>query len=295
MSEVEQAIPEEIEIEAVAEVVEGQEVETPETEEVEIVVSGEDKPASKSQVPYGIRKRFNKLNGRIDAAKSEAGEANREAEMLREENKLLRLQAQAGSPTSKPDEDDFETTAEYDAAQDEYDNVRIAKIAQEQAARIIQNNQAQTTQANNDTALEAQLSAHYEKANALKMPNYEELEDKAIDVLGTELSKVIMANTDKSHLIMAHLGANPGKAEELVEMVKTNPVGALVKAVEIGSSLSVKPKNNAPDPETKVEPGAAASDWQSRIDKAREKAVTSNDMTELLSLKKQMREAGVKL
>ena len=76
-------------------------------------------------------------------------------------------------------------------------------------------------------------------------------------------------------------------------MVKTDPVGALVKAVEIGGSLSVKPKNNAPDPETKVESGAAVSDWQKRVDKARDKASETGDMKPLIALKKQAKESGV--
>jgi len=286
-------------IETEDEIITEEAVESTETmeaaEEVEIVVEGEEKPASKTQVPYGYRKRFNKLNGKIDVANTAADEAQRQTEMLREENKLLRLQAQAGSPASRPDEDNFDTRAEYLTALDEYDNGRIAKIAQEQASQIVQQNYAQTTQVNQDAKLEESIGEHYERASTLKMKNYEELEDKAIDVLGNDLSKVIMANTEKSHLIMAHLGANPGKAAELVELVKVNPVKALVKAVEIGNSLSVKAKSSPPSPETKVEPGAAVSDWQKRIDSARDKAAVSGDMTQLLDLKKQAKDAGVKL
>ena len=127
------------------------------------------------------------------------------------------------------------------------------------------------------------------------MADYEELEDKAIDILGNDLAKVIMTNTDKSHLIMAHLGANPGKAAELVELVNVNPVKALVRAVEIGNSLSVKTKSSPPDPETKVGSGVAVSDWQKRIDRARDKAAESGDMKPLIALKKQAKEAGVKI
>lgn len=286
-----------IQIEETEEAIKAQQLaeEAAEEAEVEIIVEGEEKPASKSQVPYGIRKRFNKLNGKIDAANTVADEAQRRAEMLAEENKLLRLQAQSVKPTSRPDEDDFETRAEYLTALDGYDTDRIAKVAQEQVAQIVQKTQTQTTQINQDAKLEEKLGEHYERANALKMKNYEELEDKAIDVLGNDLSKTIMANTEKSHLIMAHLGANPAKAEELVSMVKTNPVGALVKAVEIGNGLSIKPKLTPPDPETKLDPGSAASDWQSKLDAARDKATQSGKMDELISLKKQAKEAGVTL
>lgn len=264
-------------------------------EEVEIVVEGEEKPASKSQRPNGFKKRIDKLNSKVDTANTATDKATRRAEMLEEENKLLRLQAQAVSPASRPDEDDFDTRKEYLAALDGYDSARIAKATQEQVAKVVQQTQTQTTQVNHDAKLEESLNEHYARADTLKMKGYEELEDKAIDILGNDLSKVIMANTDKSHLIMAHLGANPAKAEELVNLVKVNPVKALVKAVEIGNSLSVKPKTSPPDPETKLESGAAVSDWQKRIDAARDKAAASGDMKPLIALKKQAKDAGVKI
>jgi len=265
------------------------------SEDIEIIVEGEDTPTSKSQVPYGVRKRFNKLNGKIAAANTEADEERQKADFLREENRLLRLQAEAKPAQTRPDEDDFDTRAEYLTALDDYDGVRIAKIAQEQAAQYAQQHNNQATQATHEAKFEESLGEHYERANTLKMKNYEELEDKAIDTLGNDFSKVIMANTEKSHLIMAHLGANPVKAAELVELVKTNPVKALVRAVEIGNSLSIKPKTSSPDPETKVDSGVAVSDWQKRIDKARDKAAESGDMKSLIALKREAKDSGIKI
>lgn len=226
-----------------------------EEEEVEIVVEGEEKPASKS-VPIGLRKRFNKLNGKIDAANSEAEEARKRAQMLEEENKLLRLQAQQSKPVARPKEDDFDTHAEYVAAVEKYDNDRIERIAEEKANQILKQSQTQSNTANQSQQLQSKIEAHYDRASTLKLKNYEELEDKAIDILGTDLAKVIMANTAKSHLIMAHLGANVGKAMELAELVKTDPVSAFAQAVEIGSTLSVRPKSNAPDPESRLSSGS---------------------------------------
>lgn len=292
----EQAIETKDEVIANDEVIESTEtMETAADEEVEIIVEGEEKPTSKSRRPNGYQKRINKLNGKIDAANTQADEVTRRAEMLEEENKLLRLQAQSKSPASRPDEDDFDTRAEYLTALDEYDGVRIAKVAQEQVAQIVQNSQTQTTQVNQEATLKEGLTEHYNRADTLKMANYEELEDKAIDILGNDLAKVIMTSTEKSHLVMAHLGANTGKAAELAELVKVNPVKALVKAVEIGNSLSVKPKSSPPDPETKVDSGVAVSDWQKRIDKARDKAAETGSMEQLIALKKQAKEAGVKI
>jgi hypothetical protein len=231
-----------------------------ESEEVEIVVAGEEQPASKPVRKSGFQKRFDRLQGKIETANTQADEATRKNEMLTEENKLLRLQASQGKPAGRPKEDDFETNAEYLAARDEYEDERTSAIAEKKAAEIIRQNQTHTNTVNQDDKLRSRISKHYERADALRIKNYDELEDKTITILGNDFSKILMANTEKSHLIMAHLGINSGKAEELSELVKTDPVAALVQAVEIGNTLSIKPKGSAtPDPD-KLLGGGSTSD-----------------------------------
>jgi hypothetical protein len=267
------------------------------SEEVEIIVEGEEKPASKAK-PNGFKKRVAKLNGKIEEANTATEEVTRRANALEEENRLLRLNAQQGNPDAEPNEDDFDTDAEYRTAKKTYDDKRIAAIAVEKASEIIQASQSKTTQVNNDRDLEDSIGKHYERVESLNMSSYEELEDKAIDVLGNDFAKMIIAKTKKSHLIMGHLGANIGKAEELSRLLKSDPVGALIQAVEIGETLSTRPKNSTtPDPETKIEPGEASptEQHQQKLDKLRDEAAANGDMTKLIAFKKQMTEAGVKL
>lgn len=263
MSEVEQALETESEVidtEIVAEASEGEQAgaETA-SEEVEIIVEGEEKPASKAR-PNGFSKRINKLNGKIDKANTASEEANRRANALEEENRLLRLNSQQGKPVAAPKEEDFDTDVEYQTAKNAWDTALIESIATKKANEIVQASQSQTTRVNTDRDLEDSIGKHYERVESLKMSNYEELEDKAIDVLGNDFAKVIIANTKKSHLIMGHLGANIGRAEELNRLLKTNPVAALIQAVEIGEKLSTRPKHStAPDPEQQVGPGSGVS------------------------------------
>ena len=293
-----QAIETEGEVIEEAIVVEGEEL-TPEqkaaAEEVEIIVEGEEEPASKAK-PNGFKKRINKLNGKIDEANTATDEATRRANALEEENKLLRLNAQQSKPATAPNEDDFDTDADYQLAKTAWDDERISTIATKRANEIIQAGQSQTTQVNNDRDLEDSIGKHYERVESLKMANYEELEDKAIDVLGNDFAKMIIAKTKKSHLIMGHLGANVGKAEELSRLLKSDPVGALIQAVEIGEKLSTRPKHSTtPDPETKIEPGEATSNdqYQQKLSKLREEAGKTGDMSKLIAFKKQAKEPGV--
>jgi len=229
------------------------------SEEVEIVVEGEDEPASKPVHKGGLQKRFGKMKAKIDTANSETEEANRRASMLEEENKLLRLQAQQTKPIKHPEEDDFDTHSEYLTALDEFDNVRISKAVQAEAAKIIDANQTLNTQTRINDNLETQIDKHYDRSAELKVSDYSEVEAVAADILGDDISRQIIANTDDSHLLMYHLGKNPAKAERLKSLLASQPMKGVLEIGRLAGSLKVKPKNsNAPDPETKVNGGSSS-------------------------------------
>jgi hypothetical protein len=232
-----------------------------EIEEVEIVVEGEEQPASKPVHKNGLQKRFGKMKGKIDAATTEADEANRRAQMLEEENKLLRLQAQQVKPVTRPDEDDFDTRKEYLNALDEYEDAKIDARAEARAKQLFEANQTQTVQSQVEGNLEKQIDQHYDRSASLKVPDYSEVEAVAADILGDDISRQIIANTDESHLLMYHLGKNPAKAENLKSLLLNQPMKGVLEIGRLAGSLKVKPKNSiAPDPETKINGGNAIAD-----------------------------------
>lgn len=234
--------------------------EEPVVEEVEIVVEGEDEPTSKPAHKGGLQKRFGKMKAKIDSANSEADEANRRASMLEEENKLLRLNAQQTKPITRPNEDDFDTHERYITELDKFDDARISKAAQVEAAKIINANQTQNTQARINDDLEVQIDKHYERSASLKVPDYSAVEAVAADVLGDDISRQIIANTDESHLLMYHLGKNPEKAERLKQLLIDQPMKGVMEIGRLAGSLKIKPKNaNAPDPEAKISGGSSAT------------------------------------
>lgn len=227
-------------------------------EEVEIVVEGED--ATPKPRTSGFQKRLGKMKAKIDNANTEADEERRKREMVEEENKLLRLQAKTDT---RPDEDDFDTRKEYLAALDKYDETRIESIAQKQAAQIVQASQAQTTQTQTEGNLNTQIDAHYVRSADLKVPDYEDTEAVAVDILGDDIAKQIVANTDESHILMYHLGKNPAKAESLKSLISENPLKGVLEIGRLAGSLRVKPKLTAPDPETIVD-GGKSPDYKER-------------------------------
>ena len=266
MSEVAEQTEDDIEVEASGETEQNVDP-APDAEEVEVVFEG-DQPDPKP-VPKGFLKRINKLNAKVDVANTEADEWKRKYEMAEEKAKLLLAAQQSGPPRI----DDFDTDADYEAAKAKYDSARIEEIAAKKAQEIFEQSQTHTVQQSQNRQIESSVREHYGRAEELNLKDYDEVEDRAIEILGDELTKQIMANSDKSHLVMYHLGKNPGKAQELAISVQQNPVKAVLEIGRLESSLRVKPKTlNAPDPETEVQPGdnAGFEAWQRKIDKLRD-------------------------
>lgn len=240
------------------ELIEG--AEEAESKEDEIVVEAEGEPTSKTDMNWAVSQRVNKvtskLNGKIEAKNEEAERLRLEKDMLAEENRLLKLSQ--STPQERPDEDDFDSRAEYLVADQTWMDNRIKETAAGIVAEANQVNQSQTNTVNQDNVLRGKITSHYDRVNTLKIKDYETLEDQAIDALGNDFAKQLMANASKSHLILGHLGANTARAQELAELAKIDPLKAYTEALEIGDKLSIKGKTKtALDPETVVEGGGA--------------------------------------
>ena len=231
---------------------EGQESqETDEAEEIEIVVEGEEQPTSEHPpVPKGFLKRIGKLTEKLEVSKSEA-------EVLREENKALRaaIKPPEPEPSGPPKPGDFDTDEEYLEAQAKFNAEQTAKIVQETIGNVAKQAQQTTTQTQVAEKQTAAMTAHYERAEKLKVSDYEATEDTAIEHLGNDLTKAIMGH-GRSEWILYHLGKNPVKASQFANLAETNPVQAMMDIGELAARLQPKPKrSSAPDPETKL-PGS---------------------------------------
>ena len=243
-----------------SETIETVEVEEAVDDEVEIVIEGEEEPTSKA-VPKGFLKRIGKLNGKVEAANSETEEAHRRNALLVEENKLLRLKSQpAEAPMTKPRPEQFDTDEEFEAAEETYFDARQDKRAEAKLNQRLTQQHNINTQAAQAAELRANLETHYERAEKSKIKDYEALEDKAIDTLGNDISKVIMANTPNSERVMAYLGKYSAQAEALKNELSNNPIKGMLKLAEISLKVKAVSKSKiAPNPEASLNIGSATS------------------------------------
>ena len=227
---------------------EAETTQTDENPEVEVVVDGEETPAH--QVPSGVLKRINKLNRRN--ADSEA-----EVARLRQENELLKLAQRQTQPVERPNRMNFETDDAYEAALDTY----IGQKAETTAKRIVDERLTDTDEsrrlADREAAQDRALHAHYERATKLNVPDFDDAEDAAVEILGQDAAREIITSLDKSELVLYHLGKNTAKAQEIARLLKTNPVKATVSLGRLEAELKIRPKlSNAPEPETKISGGS---------------------------------------
>lgn len=280
----------------------GDEVIVPDPNADQIVVEGEEPTPATSTGPAWLHKRIGRLNKKVGAAEEGQTEAERIANLTKEENKLLKLQIQQLGSTTKPDRANFESDEDFLVAQTKHDDDRIATKAKEIVTEVLSGHDQKTTLEKQSQATEAKLTAHYDRATELKVSDYADTEDKAIEVLGDDISKFIMSSTAKSHLILYHLGKNPVKAGELAARIRKDPGSGTVEIGELAAKITLRKADTqleTPEPATDLSGGgtpAPTEHWQKKLNTLRDK-VAANDgsanMGDILQLKKDAVAAGV--
>ena len=242
------------ELEGLEEELDGEDGDQGEDEqEFEITLDGED-GSQPAQSNNGIRKRINKLNAKVSEAQDGTAQANSELENERQKNKLLELALQqkkeAATPSGPPDPLDYDNgarDAKYVQALSDYTGGLVrAELAKQPVAPEPEINQDRM----------AAQTRHYEAAEKLGAGDYEEVEDHAIDILGRDTVNQLIEASESSPQILYYLGKNPGKAESLAELVKSNPVKAVMEIGALGARLKVTSKakrKQAPNPDGELE------------------------------------------
>ena len=252
--------------------------------------------------PKGPPRRVRKLLERIDTQQTKF---QQELSGKDAENQLLKMQleqlakAQGKEQAKKPP-----TLAEYGYDEGKYAQAMAEFVAETAVPSVfskqLEQHQSHAQQEQAKLARNNALESHYQRADSLKVKDYDVAEEKAVDVLGRDLVEDIAATADDSHLLLYYLGKNPGKAEELKRTFdeKGPALGtyALGKIAAGLKTVSAGPKKPTLNPDKPVDgAGPSGVTWQQRIEKARAEAEKTGDMTPVIRLKKQAREAGVNL
>jgi hypothetical protein len=274
--------PQEVEIEAGEndaasdQLTEG-EAEKQEEESDEVVVSiGEEAPPAEEErrAPEWVR---------------ELRKQNREKERrIRELEAKLQTTAQSENKPAalgpKPKLDDFDYDADrFEQALDAWHERKRQHDLEAEKARQAEQTQQQAWQAKLDG---------YSKAKAeLKVRDYEDAEATAQEVFNVTQQGVILQGADNPALVIYALGKNPKKAADLAKI--NDPVKFAFAVAKLEKELKVTNRRAAPAPERVIQgTGRVSGAVDSTLERLREEAARTGNMTKVIQYKAQKRAAS---
>ena len=272
------AVIEDNEVEVVEEEIEVNEpvdeVEPEDTEEV-VVSIGEEAPPPEEHTP-------------APEWVKELRKTNRE---LQRQNRELQSKLQAAPPETKPvvignkpklEDHDYDADAYEEALTSWFERKRQAdEINAKQEAEVM----------NQQKAWQAKLDGYGKAKAELRVKDFEDAEEVAQQVFSITQQGVLLQGADNPALVVYALGKNPAKAKELAEI--KDPVKFAFAVAKLEKDLKVTNRRQAPAPERIVTgTGRSSGAVDSTLERLREEAARTGNMTKVIQYKSQKRSAS---
>jgi len=258
----------------------------------------------------GLNKRFNKLNARNAATAEERDAATNKLGVVEKKNEILQMQIdqmRSGEKLfKKPNPDNYEG-GNYDPAFESDSakfNIReeVAKQVQETTKGIRERQESDLAVSN----LRQHQETHYKQAYELEVNDFDETEDKALEILGLEAANAIISNFNKdSHLLMYFFGKEQNKADadHFRSLWDSNKIQAVAEIGGILAELKVNPKTATPqtEPDEEIQGGSASNvesmkrKYNKLLDKKGKNPSDQTIYPEMIQLKKEAKEKGYRL
>ena len=248
-----------------------------EEENDEVIVSiGEEAPPQEeqTQAPEWVR---------------ELRKTNRE---LQRQNRELQGKLQATSHTeNKPVALGAKPTLEahdYDAERFEE---ALANWFERKRQTDEENAKQETEVMNQQKAWQAKLEGYGKAKAELRVKDFEEAEAIAQELFNVTQQGVMLQGADNPALVVYALGKNPKKAKELSEI--KDPVKFAFAVAKLEKDLKVTNRRQAPPPERIVSgTGRSSGAVDSTLERLREEAARTGNMTKVIQYKQQKRTAS---
>ena len=256
----------------VSEIVE--EVEPEDTEEV-VVSIGEEAPPPEEHTP-------------APEWVKELRKTNRE---LQRQNRELQGKLQAAPPETKPVVIGNKPKLEdhdYDA--DKYEEALTSWFERKRQADDV-NAKQEAEVMNQQKAWQAKLDGYGKAKAELRVKDFDDAEEVAQQVFSITQQGVLLQGADNPALVVYALGKNPAKAKELAEI--KDPVKFAFAVAKLEKDLKVTNRRQAPAPERIVTgTGRSAGAVDSTLERLREDAARTGNMTKVIAYKAQKRSAS---
>lgn len=260
------------EVEEVTEIVD--DLEEPDTEEV-VVSIGEEAPPpeEQTQAPEWVR---------------ELRKSHRE---LQRQNRELQAKLQAAPAETKPVVIGNKPKLEdhdYDA--DKYEEALTSWFERKRQSDEV-NAKQEAEVMNQQKAWQAKLDGYGKAKAELRVKDYEDAEAVAQEIFSITQQGIVLQGADNPALIVYALGKNLKKAKELSEI--TDPVKFAFAVAKLEKDLKVTNRKSAPPPERVVSgTGRSSGSVDSTLERLREEASRTGNMTKVIQYKKQKQAAS---
>jgi len=271
------AVIEDNEVEVIEEEIEVNEpvdeVEPEDTEEV-VVSIGEEAPPPEEHTP-------------APEWVKELRKTNRE---LQRQNRELQGRLQTAPPEIKPvvignkprlEDHDYDAEAYEEALANWFERKRQAdEVNAKQEAEVM----------NQQKAWQAKLDGYGKAKAELRVKDFEDAEEVAQQVFSITQQGVLLQGADNPALVVYALGKNPAKAKELAEI--KDPVKFAFAVAKLEKDLKVTNRRQAPAPERIISgTGRSSGAVDSTLERLREDAARTGNMTKVIQYKAQKRSA----
>ena len=250
------------------------EVEAEDTEEV-VVSIGEEAPPPEEHTP-------------APEWVKELRKTNRE---LQRQNRELQGRLQAAPPETKPVVIGNKPKLEdhdYDA--DKYEEALTSWFERKRQAEEV-NAKQEAEVMNQQKAWQAKLDGYGKAKAELRVKDYEDAEAVAQEVFSITQQGVLLQGADNPALVVYALGKNPAKAKELASI--TDPVKFAFAVAKLEKDLKVTNRRQAPAPERIISgTGRSSGAVDSTLERLREDAARTGNMTKVIAYKAQKRSAS---
>ena len=144
---------------------------------------------------------------------------------------------------------------------------------------------------NQQKAWQAKLDGYGKAKAELRVKDYEDAEAVAQEVFSITQQGVLLQGADNPALVVYALGKNPAKAKELAEI--KDPVKFAFAVAKLEKDLKVTNRRQAPAPERIITgTGRSSGAVDSTLERLREDAARTGNMTKVIAYKAQKRSAS---
>jgi hypothetical protein len=188
----------------------------------------------------------------------------------------------------KPKLEDYDYDADkFELAYDDW--VGRRRQADEKAAKA--NAEARAK----EEAWQAKLTDYGQAKAKLKVPDYEEAEERIQQLFDVTQQGVMIAGADNPALLVYALGKHPAKAKELAAIKDPVKFAFAVAKLETQMKTTSRPRAAPPPPETPLQSTAPSrSATNATLERLEEEALRTNDRTKVAAYRRQLAMQGRK-